>query len=317
MLILVGVLLLLLALEFPVAFAMTAPPPSTSSPREHTLVIMAQRVTVGWTRSCCWPSPFSFWPRLITGGITQRLIDLAQARLGYPRGSPCGRRDQHDHGRIRDRCGGRDGTGTSSFPPWSAPATKDILCRAGGAASTIGGDPTSIPFVIYGNHRVSLGACFSAGGPGVLMGVFLKAAVYWVQAPGYRAEAGRAVGCRYEHLRAIPVIVPLHHPGGIFSGVVTPTEAQWWRSSMPCFCDAVLPELTLATGSGAHLRRGNTAKISLSSQCRPLRLAPRPRRGPAGCRSVSERVARALGHSPHGERLLLILGCLMETTRFS
>ena len=63
MLILVGVLLLLLALEFPVAFAMTgASAVYILAKGGIPLVVMAQRVTVGVDSFVLLAIPFFFWP---------------------------------------------------------------------------------------------------------------------------------------------------------------------------------------------------------------------------------------------------------------
>lgn len=90
--------------------------------------------------------------------------------------------------------------------------------------------PPSIPFVIYGGITgVSVGRLFLGGVvPGVLMGLFMMSAVYLVaKKRGYRAEGWPTLSKAIRSIwRAIPVMLfPFIILGGIFSGVVTPTEA--------------------------------------------------------------------------------------------
>jgi C4-dicarboxylate transporter DctM subunit len=89
MLILVGVLLLILALEFPVAFAMTGASAVYILARGSIpLVVVAQRVTVGVDSFVLLAIPFFFLAGELMnrGGITQRLVDLAQSLVGGIRG---------------------------------------------------------------------------------------------------------------------------------------------------------------------------------------------------------------------------------------
>ncbi|HXZ44057.1 MAG TPA: TRAP transporter large permease subunit, partial [archaeon] len=88
-LVLVGVLLLLMALEFPVAFAMTGASAVYLLLRgDIPLVVVAQRVSVGVDSFVLLAIPFFFLAGELMnqGGITKRLVDLAQALVGGIRG---------------------------------------------------------------------------------------------------------------------------------------------------------------------------------------------------------------------------------------
>ena len=84
-LVLVGVLLLLLALGFPVAIAMSGASVVYLLLRgDIPLVVVAQRVTVGVDSFVLLAIPFFFLAGELMnqGGITKRLVDLAQALVG-------------------------------------------------------------------------------------------------------------------------------------------------------------------------------------------------------------------------------------------
>ncbi len=100
------------------------------------------------------------------------------------------------------------------------------------ASSTIGPViPPSIPFVIYGHLTgVSVGRLFLAGViPGVLMGVALMIAVYFISR--YRSYPREEHTSLKEILisgkkAALPLGTPIIIIGGILSGQFTPTEAS-------------------------------------------------------------------------------------------
>ena len=171
-----------------------------------------------------------------TGGITQRIFDVAQLCVG----------------RIHGGLGHVNVIGSMIFAGMSGSAVADAaglgvveiraMTKAGYTArfsaaitavsSTIGPIiPPSIPFVIYGSlTNVSVGDLFLAGiVPGVLMG-FALMAVIALEAKRRKLPrmAGRPSG--REALRvlggALPALVmPPFIVGGILSGWFTPTEA--------------------------------------------------------------------------------------------
>jgi tripartite ATP-independent transporter DctM subunit len=331
MLILVGVLLLLLALEFPVAFAMTgASAVYILAKGGIPLVVMAQRVTVGVDSFVLLAIPFFFLAGELMnrGGITQRLIDLAQALVGGIRGG-LGHvtvvTNMIMAGMSGSAVADATGTGTLLIPAMErAGYPKTFSAALVGAASTIGPViPPSIPFVIYGGITgVSVGRLFLGGVvPGVLMGVFLMGAVYWVaKRRGYRAEGWPRLSDALTSIwRAIPVMLfPFIILGGIFSGVVTPTEAAVVAVVYAVFL-ATLFYRELTPGDLVRVLTsvaGNTAKITFIIASAGLYGWLLAREGaPQRLADLFLNVSR----EPWAillmvNLLLLILGCLMETT---
>jgi len=120
------------------------------------------------------------------------------------------------------------------------------------ASSTIGPVvPPSIPFVIYGSMTgVSVGKLFLAGcTPGVLMGIALMVAVYFVsRRRNYSKEAVASfkelisTGKEASLALGTPVIII----GGILGGIFTPTEAAVVASVYALFLGLVIyRELTI------------------------------------------------------------------------
>ena len=329
--VLVGVLLLLLALEFPVAIAMTGASVAYLLLRgDIPLVVVAQRVTVGVDSFVLLAIPFFFLAGELMnrGGITQRLVNLAQALVGGIRGG-LGHvtvvTNMIMAGMSGSAVADATGTGTVLIPAMErAGYPKTFSAALVGAASTIGPViPPSIPFVIYGGITgVSVGRLFLGGVvPGVLMGIVLMAAVYLVaKRRGYRAEGWPTLSDAMTSIwRAIPV---MHFPfiilGGIFSGIVTPTEA----AVVAVVYAVLLSMLFYRELSPADLFRilaavaGNTAKITFIIASAGLYGWLLAREG------VPQKLTElflSVSSEPWAillmvNVLLLILGCLMETT---
>jgi len=193
-----------------------------------------------------------------------------------------------------------------------------------GAASTIGPViPPSIPFVIYGGITgVSVGRLFLGGVvPGVLMGVFLMGAVYLLaKRRGYRAEGWLTLSESLRNIwRAIPVMLfPVIILGGIFSGVVTPTEAAVVAVVYAVFLSVLFyREMTPGTLVGVlTLVAGNTAKITFIIASASLYGWLLAREGVPQLFTI---FFLSVSREPWVillmvNVLLLILGCLMETT---
>ncbi len=331
MTLLVGGLLILLALGVPVAFAMTgASAIYVLLQGGIPLVVMAQRVTVGVDSFVLLAIPFFFLAGELMnqGGITRRLVDLAQALVGGIRGG-LGHvtviTNMIMAGMSGSSVADATGTGAVLIPAMERAGYPRIFSAAlVGAASTIGPViPPSIPFVIYGGITgVSVGRLFLGGiVPGVLMGVFMMGAVYIVaKRRGYRAEGWltlaeslRSVG------RAIPVMLfPIIILGGIFSGVVTPTEAAVVAVVYAVFLSVLLyRELTLRGLARVLITvAANTAKITFIIASASLYGWLLAREG-APQRLTS--FFLSFSNEPWVILLmvnvmLLILGCLMETT---
>jgi C4-dicarboxylate transporter, DctM subunit len=329
--VLVGVLLLLLVLEFPVAIAMTGASVAYLLLRgDIPLVVVAQRVTVGVDSFVLLAIPFFFLAGELMnrGGITQRLVDLAQALVGGIRGG-LGHvtvvTNMIMAGMSGSAVADATGTGTVLIPAMErAGYPKAFSAALVGAASTIGPViPPSIPFVIYGGITgVSVGRLFLGGVvPGVLMGIVLMAAVYLVaKRRGYRAEGWPSLSDAVTSIwRAIPVMLfPFIILGGIFSGVVTPTEA----AVVAVVYAVLLSTLFYRELSPTNLFHilaavaGNTAKITFIIASAGLYGWLLAREG------VPQKLTEfflSISREPWiillmVNVLLLILGCLMETT---
>ncbi|HSB82099.1 MAG TPA: TRAP transporter large permease [Candidatus Methylomirabilis sp.] len=330
-LVLIGVLLLLLALGFPVAIAMSGASVVYLLLRgDIPLVVVAQRVTVGVDSFVLLAIPFFFLAGELMnqGGITKRLVDLAQALVGGIRGG-LGHVTIVTNMIMAGMSGSAvaDATGTAAvlIPAMEQAGYPRIFSAALlGAASTIGPViPPSIPFVIYGGITgVSVGRLFLGGVvPGTLMGVFMMGAVYFVaKRRGYRAEGWMSFSQAMQNIwRAIPVMLfPVIILGGIFSGVVTPTEAAVVAVVYAVFLSVLFyRELTAEKLVQVLVTvAGNTAKITFIIASAGLYGWLLAREGvPQLFTSFFLSVSR----EPWVilvmvNVLLLILGCLMETT---
>ncbi len=330
-LVLVGVLLCLMALEFPVAFAMTGASAVYLLLRgDIPLVVMAQRVSVGVDSFVLLAIPFFFLAGELMnrGGITKRLVDLAQALVGGIRGG-LGHvtvvTNMIMAGMSGSAVADATGTGAVLIPAMvNAGYPKIFSAALVGAASTIGPViPPSIPFVIYGGITgVSVGRLFLGGVvPGVLMGVFLMGAVYVVaKRRGYRAEGWLTPSEALRNIwRAIPVMLfPVIILGGIFSGVVTPTEAAVVAVVYAVFL-SILFYRELTPWKLIHVLTtvaGNTARITFIIASAGLYgwLLARE-----GVPALFTNFFLSISREPWVillmvNILLLILGCLMETT---
>ena len=331
MMVLVGVLLLLMALDFPVAFAMTGASVVYLLLRgDIPLVVVAQRVTVGVDSFVLLAIPFFFLAGELMnqGGITKRLVDLAQAVVGGIRGG-LGHvtvvTNMVMAGMSGSAVADATGTGAVLIPAMVEAGYPRVFSAAlVGAASTIGPViPPSIPFVIYGGITgVSVGRLFLGGVvPGVLMGVFLMGAVYTVaKRRGYRAEGWLAASEALRNIwRAIPVMLfPVIILGGIFSGIVTPTEAAVVAVVYAVFLSGLFYRELSLPGLVRLLTMvaANTARITFIIASAGLYgwLLARE-----GVPQMFTEFFLSISQEPWVillmvNLLLLILGCLMETT---
>lgn len=328
---LVLVLLLLLGIGFPVAFAMAgASLVYLLLQGGIPLVVIAQRVTVGVDSFVLLAIPFFFLAGELMnqGGITQRLVDLAQALVGGIRGG-LGHVTVVTNMVMAGMSGSAvaDATGTAAvlIPAMErAGYPRTFSAALVGAASTIGPViPPSIPFVIYGGITgVSVGRLFLGGVvPGLLMGLFMMGTVYLLaKRRSYRAEGWLPLRVALRSIvRAIPVLIfPVIILGGIFGGIVTPTEAAVTAVIYAALLSGLVYRELGLSGLIRVLTSvaGNTARITFIIASASLYgwLLAREEIPQAFTRlflSVSQEPWAILLML---NVLLLVLGCMMETT---
>lgn len=258
-LLLVVGLILLLALNVPVGYAMLGVSMAYVALKpDLPLIVAAQQVAAGSDKFLLLAIPFFFLAAefMSSGGVMHRLVNLSRALVGHMRGG----------------LGQMNIVGSVFFAGISGSAVADAagigrveieIMRRGGyphafsavltaTSATIGPIiPPSIPLVVYGSIAgVSVGKLFLAGFvPGLLMAACLMVAVHlmsvrnnyprdkWVGWP----VLGRSV------VRSIPVLMlPAIILGGIFTGIFTATESAIVASVYAMLLGFVLRELKLS-----------------------------------------------------------------------
>jgi tripartite ATP-independent transporter DctM subunit len=231
-------LLILFGVPIAVALGVVAAGTMWATAGTDLFVILIQRIYAGTTSFPLLAIPFFILSGNLmnTGGMTERIFAVAHLIVG----------------RIRGGLGYVNVLASMLFAGMSGSAVADAaglglveikaMRQAGytprfaatltAVSSTIGPViPPSIPFVIYGSlANVSVGALFLAGVvPGVLMGVALMAMVALIakrqnlplgEPRPPLPDALRILGDALPALAMPPLIL-----GGIFGGIVTPTEA--------------------------------------------------------------------------------------------
>lgn len=237
---LLGLFLLLLFLDVPVAFAIGAPTALLLLlfRPDIPMTVVNARMLQGTDSFPLLAVPFFLLAGdlMSTGGITRRLVNLAMALVGPIAGGL-----SHVVVVTNMVMAGMSGsaladtvaTGSVLIPSMKQagyPARYSAAIVA--AAGTIGPIiPPSVPFIILGLvANISIARLFLGGAlPGTIMGLALIATGYALsRRRGYRREAG--VNLR-QFLRvaweALPALgMPLIVFGGILGGVFTPTEAS-------------------------------------------------------------------------------------------
>jgi tripartite ATP-independent transporter DctM subunit len=259
-LVIFGTLVAFLLLGVPIAISMglTAVLTFIFMGEGFVLPMVAQRMYSSTTAFTLLAIPFFILAGNLmnTGGITRRVFRFALALVGHLRGG----------------LGHVNVVSSMIFSGMSGAAVADAaglglveleaMTKSGydrrfsaaitAASSTIGPVvPPSIPFVIYGSITgVSVGKLFLAGcTPGVLMGVAMMVAVYFVsRRRNYPKEAVASfkelisTGKEASLALGTPVIVI----GGILGGIFTPTEAAVVASVYALFLGLVIyRELTI------------------------------------------------------------------------
>jgi C4-dicarboxylate transporter DctM subunit len=251
-------LLVLLALNVPVAFAMlTTSVLYLAITQEVPLIVVAQQVGAGTDKFLLLAIPFFFLAAefMNTGGIMHRLVDLASAMVGHIRGG-LGHVNVVASMLFADMSGSAvaDAAGMGRIEIEMMRKSGYPLAFSGAitaASATIGPViPPSIPFVVYGSLAgVSVGKLFLAGViPGVAMGLFLMGSV-WVLAGRRNFPTATWAGFGHlgrEFVHALPVLaLPVIILGGIFSGVFTATESAIVAAAYALLIGLLLREVRL------------------------------------------------------------------------
>jgi len=179
---------------------------------------------------------FMFLGRILnTGGITERLLRVADVTVGHVRGGL-----GHVNvfvSMVFASLSGSAAADTASVGSILIPAMKKagydpaFAVALTAASSTLGVIiPPSIILIIYGAFgNVSIGALFLGGViPGVMIGFFMMGYTYILAMKhGYPANTKasfRAVG-KALLIGAPPLLIPVMVLGGVITGIFTPTEA--------------------------------------------------------------------------------------------
>ncbi len=233
-----AIMLILLVLRTPVAFAIGI---STlcymAFATELNLMALAQRMSVGADSFVLLAVPFFLLAGELmnAGGITQRLVRLAQAMVGSIRGGL-----SHVVVGVNMLMAGVSGTAIADAAAVGSVLIPEMERRGYGrgfaaavnaSAATIGPViPPSVGFIIYASlANVSVGKLFLAGTvPGMLMGLYMMTACSII-ARKRNLPRGEPINLR-ELWAALKnaswaILMPIIILGGIAGGIVTPTEA--------------------------------------------------------------------------------------------
>ncbi|MDB5592356.1 TRAP transporter large permease [Enterovirga sp.] len=203
------------------------------------MTLMAQRTLVGADSYALLAIPFFILAGNLmnTGGITHRIIDLAMAMVGRFRGGLA--LTSVMAAMIFSGLSGSAAADASALGKVLIPAMKRQGYSPGFAAALMASAcvngpiiPPSIPLVIYGlsaGKGVSIIALFIGGiVPGVLLGLALMVAAYWISVRR-NYPTTRRVPLRELPALALPAIPALLMPViilfGVVGGVVTVTES--------------------------------------------------------------------------------------------
>ena len=233
------IFVVLLAIGAPVAVAMGLTGAiAVAMLDEIPLEVIAQRFVTGVDSFPLLAVPFFILAGALmnTGGTTQRLVRLANVLVGRFTGG-LGHVNVVSNmimaGMSGSAAADAAGTGSVLIPAMArAGYSRPFAAALTAAASTIGPIiPPSIPFVVFGVlASVSIGRLFLGGAiPGLLMGLYLMAAVYIIaRRRGYARGAKPTGGEVWSAFRdALPALMlPAIIVWGIAGGVVTPTEAS-------------------------------------------------------------------------------------------
>jgi tripartite ATP-independent transporter DctM subunit len=238
MLAIFGIMLVLFAVAMPVAWSMAAASAVymaffTGVPLQG----MVQRMIGGIDTFPLLAIPYFILAGNLmnTGGITDRLVNLARAMVGHITGGLAHAVvvvNMIMAGMSGSGVADAAGSGTILIPAmkkagYSVPFAAAIVAASGTIGPII---PPSIPMVLYGSiASVSIGRLLLGGAvPGVVMGIVLMIFCYFIaKRRGYPAERKATCGeMTQAFVHAIPPMgMPIIILGGIIGGVMTPTEA--------------------------------------------------------------------------------------------
>jgi tripartite ATP-independent transporter DctM subunit len=199
--------------------------------------VVAQRIVTGVDSFPLLAVPFFILAGTLMnhGGVTERLVRLANALVGHVTGG-LGHVNVVTSmimaGMSGSAVADAAGSGAVLIPAMTRAGFSPKFSAAVTAASATIGPiiPPSIPFVLYGIlANVSIGQLFLAGAvPGLLMGIYLMVVVYFVSkrrgyGKGQKASWGKLAAAFKDGLPAL--MLPILIIWAIVGGIVTPTEA--------------------------------------------------------------------------------------------
>jgi len=239
MLVLIGIMLLLLALGVPVAFAIGIASAAYILTAGESLrpVVLAQMTVSGADSFILLAVPFFIFAGELmnAGGITRRLIAFAESLVGSLRGGLA-----YVVVIVNMIMAGVSGAaiadaaavGSVMIPSMiKGGYPRGFAAAVNASAATIGPViPPSVGFIIYASlANVSVGQLFLAGAiPGLVMGLYMMVVCYLMarRADLPRSERTSARRVLYGVKDAAwALLMPVIILGGILAGVVTPTEA--------------------------------------------------------------------------------------------
>ncbi len=299
-LILLGLLLVLFALNLPVAiaFGMTATAFLVFL-TDIPLSLVPQQLFGGTDSTVLQAVPFFLLAGALMdrGGISQRLINFANTLVGWLTGGLAMVSvvaSMFFAGISGSAAADSAAIGSVMIPAMVKQGyARDFAAALVACAGTIGTMiPPSIPMIIYGVATgTSIGALFIGGAvPGVLMGLALMAHSYRISRQrGYAGlpyPSGRETWMAFRRA-SLTLLMPVIIVGGILGGIFTPTEAAAVAVFYSLFLGVVvyrelkwchLPDILIATGLGTGIVMFIVATCTLYSwilarQLIPLKLA--------------------------------------------